>query len=206
MSAASPEGAAERFRRQLRFLEEIDALKSILRRNRLMDGSRRENDAEHSWHLVMMAVILSDQLRDVEYDLLKVIKMVAIHDIVEIHAGDVFAYDAEGLKAKPEAEARAAERIFGLLPPDQAADLIALWKEFEDGKTVEARIAGVYDRFQPEVHNFANRGELWRENGVTAGRILDRNRDTAEAFPLVWERLQAIVRESVAKGWLGEAR
>lgn len=140
---------AERLERQIQFIIEIDKLKKIYRQTILMDGSRYENDAEHSWHLGVMAILLSEYVPEGDIDILKVIKMVLIHDIIEIDAGDTFCYDDNALNDKQEREQRAADRLFAILPPDQAQEFMELWQEFEERATVEARFAAALDRLQP---------------------------------------------------------
>ncbi len=162
----------KRLAAQLRFVAEIDALKSIIRQTTLMDASRRENDAEHSWHLAMMALLLAEHAPGA--DPARVAKMLLIHDIVEIDAGDVFFFDAVGMVGQAEREALAAARIFGLLPPDQGDDLHALWEEFEERVTLDARFARAIDRLQPLLQNFRSGGGTWRRPEVTHGRETQR--------------------------------
>jgi putative hydrolase of HD superfamily len=180
---------------QLRFLAEIDALKSVIRQTTLMDASRRENDAEHSWHLAMMALLLAEHAPGT--DPARVAKMLLIHDIVEIDAGDVFFFDAAGMVGQAEREARAAERIFGLLPPDQGHDLKALWEEFEERISPDARFARAIDRLQPLMQNFRSGGGTWRRPEVTPGRETDRIvRLIEDGSPV----LAAFARELLAEG------
>ena len=145
---------------QLRFIREVDRLKSVLRRSHLMDESRRENSAEHSWHIALMAVVMAEHA-DTPVDVLHVVKMLLIHDIVEIDAGDTYAYDMDGRQDQHEREAVAARRIFGLLPPDQATAFRALWDEFEAAESADARFAKSLDRFQPPNQNLASGGGSW---------------------------------------------
>lgn len=139
-----------RLRRQLDFILEIDKAKAVLRRSRLLDGSRRENDAEHAWHLAVMALVLAEYANE-PIDLSRVVKMLLVHDIVEIDAGDTFIYDDSDPAAKAERERQAAHRIFGLLPADQQQELLALWEEFEARRTADARFAAALDRLQPQI-------------------------------------------------------
>ena len=162
----------DRLAAQLRFIAEIDALKSVLRQTTLMDASRRENDAEHSWHLATMALLLAEHAPGV--DAARVAKMLLIHDIVEIDAGDVFFFDVAGMVGQTEREAAAAVRLFGLLPPDQGGELHALWEEFEERVTPDARFARAIDRLQPLLQNFASGGGTWRRPEVTPGREMQR--------------------------------
>jgi putative hydrolase of HD superfamily len=156
----------DRLKKQIAFIEEIDGLKKICRKTLLMDGTRCENDAEHSWHLAVMAMLLCEYSAQ-HIDLLRVMKMVLIHDIVEIDAGDTYCYDCEGNVDKREREEKAAERLFSILPADQAAELRALWEEFEECKTPEARFAASLDRFQPLLHNYRTQGRSWKEHRIT---------------------------------------
>ena len=147
----------ERFKKQLNFLIEIDQVKNILRMTSIADGSRRENDAEHSWSLAMMAVLFAEHVDD-QIDLLKVIKMVLIHDLVEIHAGDTFCFDEAGMQDKEAREQASADKIFGLLEQDQGQELRQLWEEFESCATLEAEYAAMLDRLQPLIMNYINEG------------------------------------------------
>lgn len=181
-----PESPADaRLERQFRFLVEADRLKTVLRRTQLTDRSRRENSAEHSWHLALMAMLLHEQAPS-GVDLAHVIRMLIVHDLVEIDAGDTFAYDAEASATREARERVAADRIFGLLPDDQAAELRALWDEFEDGRTPEARFAHAIDRLQPLLQNVYGDGGTWRSSGVTQEQVLARMRPIAEASEPLW--------------------
>lgn len=193
----------ERFNKQIKFIEEIDKLKHICRKTLLMDGSRYENDAEHSWHLGVMAILLSEYSSE-HIDLLRVIKMVLIHDIVEIDAGDTYCYDCEGNLDKREREEKAAERLFGILPADQAAELRALWEEFEECKSPEARFAASLDRFQPLLHNYRTEGTSWKEHGITKDMVLDRNSLISEGAPRLWSYVGKVLDESVNRKYLKE--
>lgn len=193
-----------RLAQQIEFIVEIDKLKQVLRRTWLTDKSRRENDAEHSWHLGMMAILLVEHAQQPQLDLLRVLKMVLIHDLVEIDAGDTFAYDEAGARDKAERETAAAARIFGLLPSDQAAELRALWEEFEARQTPEAKYAAALDRFQPMLHNRRTQGKAWQEHGITADQVITRNRHMAEGAPALWDYARQFVADAVAKGYLGQ--
>lgn len=191
----------ERLAQQIAFIIEIDQAKRVLRRTVLMDKSRRENDAEHSWHLAIMALILSEYAAE-EIDLLRTIKMLLIHDIVEIDAGDTFTYDEDAHKDKAEREQAAAERIFALLPKDQAAEMHALWEEFEAKESPEARFATAMDRLQPLIHNYHTDGATWQEHGVTQEAVLARNRHMETGAPTLWAFAQAMIENAVAQGIL----
>jgi putative hydrolase of HD superfamily len=186
---------------QLRFLLEIDALKTVLRRSLLADGSRRENSAEHSWHLAMLAIVLAEHAAE-PVDLAKVVRMVLVHDIVEIDAGDTYIYDTDGYLTKDARERAAADRIFALLPADQGAELRGLWEEYEAHETAEARFAAVCDRLAPLLHNYVNAGEVWRANGITDDRVRERNGVIADGSPDLWEYASALIDDAVARGFL----
>jgi putative hydrolase of HD superfamily len=189
----------DRLARQLQFILEIDKLKSVYRRTYLIDGARHENSAEHSWHLAMLALILSEHANE-PLDVSKVVKMVLVHDIVEIDAGDTYIYDAQGDKS--ERERVAADRIFGLLPADQEAEFRGLWEEFESGATPEARFAAALDRFVPQLHNYHTQGRSWKEHGITAERVLTRNVEISHGSITLWEWTQTLIERAVIEGLL----
>jgi putative hydrolase of HD superfamily len=191
-----------RLAQQIDFIVEIDKLKRVFRQTWLMDQSRKENDAEHSWHLAVMVILLQEHAKEQGLDLLRVLKMVLIHDLVEIDAGDTFVYDAVGALDKAQREQRAADRIFNLLPADQAAELRRLWDEFESRSTPESRYAAALDRLQPILHNYFTEGRAWREHGVTSEMVTARNRHIAEGSPALWEFVEGLIRDAVAKGYL----
>jgi putative hydrolase of HD superfamily len=191
----------ERLQKQIDFIVEIDRLKEINRQTYLMDGSRHENDAEHSWHIAMMALMLAEH-SDEAFDALRVVKMLLIHDIVEIDAGDVFIYDEKGNNGKSERERMAARRIYNILPESQAHAYMELWREFEERKTPEARFAMAMDRLQPILQNYYTKGKSWRAHGITASQVLEKNRRIEEGSKALWEYAQRIVAESVEKGYL----
>ncbi|MFH1268335.1 MAG: HD domain-containing protein [Planctomycetota bacterium] len=192
----------DRFRRQIEFLIEIDKLKGVFRQTWLMDGSRRENDAEHSWHLAVMAVLLSEYAAEPDLDLAQAVRMVLVHDLVEIDAGDLLLYERQNRSDWAAREQEAAERIFNILPPDQADEFRGLWDEFEARATPEARFAAALDRFQPILHNYRTEGRLWREHGVTAAQVIAHNRHMAEGAPLLWEYAHKLIRDAVDRGYL----
>ena len=175
-----------RLKQQIDFIVEIDKLKSIFRHSKLAHVSRFENDTEHSWHISIMAILLIEHANHQEIDLTKVLKMVLIHDIVEIDAGDVIVYDLRGRKEIVEKENAAARRLFGMLPDDQRDEFISLWKEFESEETNEAKFAGAVDRIEPILLNYLNRGYTWQKNNITSKQVLERNAHIQEASPLLW--------------------
>lgn len=184
---------------QLEFLLEADRLKGIERMTRLIDGSRRENTAEHSWHLALFALVLHEHA-DEPVDLLRVITMLVVHDLVEIDAGDTFAYDTAGYEDKEAREQAAADRIFGLLPAEQAAELRAAWEEFEARATPEARFANAVDRLQPVLLNHARGGGPWQEHGITMERVLLRNEPIGDGSTVLWGEAQRRIRELDERG------
>jgi len=191
----------DRLERQLRFLREIDRAKGIQRQTWLLDLSRKENDAEHSWHLGVMAPLLAEYAAE-PVDVAKVVKMVLLHDVVEIDAGDTFAYDDIARPRQHQRERRAADRIFAILPADQAAEARALWDEFEASQTPEAKFAAALDRLQPLMHNYFTEGSTWREHGVKVSQVIQRNRHMAEGSPRLWAYAESLIRDAVEKGYL----
>ena len=189
----------ERLKKQMDFLLEADKLKFITRQTYLSDGKRKENDGEHSWHLALMAVLLSEYSNE-KIDLVKVITMVLIHDMVEIDAGDTYAYDAVGNQSKREREVKAADRIFNILPKDQAEKFRQLWEEFEAYETPEAKFAHVCDNVQPLMLNDATDGLAWREHDVKKSQVLQRNRRTGEGSQVLMEYINRILDKNVESG------
>jgi putative hydrolase of HD superfamily len=189
----------ERFARQVRFIVEIDKLKRVLRRTLLTDQSRRENSAEHSWHIALMAPILAEYAAE-EVDVLRAMKMLLVHDLVEIDAGDTFAYDAAGHLDKEERERAAADRVFGLLPEDQASELRSLWNEFEESESPEARFALALDRLQPLLQNVHADGGTWRSHGVTREQVLERMSPIQQTSVFLWEYAVEAVETVWVKG------
>jgi putative hydrolase of HD superfamily len=189
---------------RIRFILETDRLKTVQRQTYITDVSRRENSAEHSWHLALMAILFNDMANTPDLDLLKVVKMLLIHDIVEIDAGDTFAYDAKAHEDKAEREQAAAQRLFGLLPEAQREEMLALWREFEAQETPEARFALALDRFHPMLLNLHSQGTAWRKHGITRRQVLERNRMIADGSEALWKAAQQIVAEATEKGYLAE--
>lgn len=186
---------------QIDFIKEIDKIKFIQRKTKLINSDRPENDAEHSWHLAMMAIVLAEHAR-VAVDVLKVVKMVLIHDIVEIDAGDTFIYDTTKSHVNTVDERRAAQRIFGILPREQADELIALWEEFEAGETPEAKFARAMDRLEPLLQNTSNNGGTWREFDVDYATVYAKKKVIEEGSEILWEFASKLLDESVEKGIL----
>ena len=191
--------AEERLERQIRFVREIDRLKQIQRQTLLMDRSRQENSAEHSWHMAVMAMLLAETADTRELDLLRVLEMLLIHDIVEIDAGDTFCYDENARQDQHRREKAAADRIFGMLPEDQADGLRKLWEEFEARKTPEARFAAALDRLQPVLHNVFTDGLQWRVHGVKKAQVMARNRRMEDGAPPLWRYARVLIEDAVEK-------
>lgn len=190
-----------RLRQQMDFIVEIDKLKQVFRQNLLMDGSRRENDAEHSWHLAVMACLL-EEYADEPVDLVRVLKMVLLHDLVEIDAGDTFCYDEEAGLDKAEREKAAAERIYTLLPEDQRDEYLALWQEFEERRTPEARFAICLDRLQPMLHNYLTQGGTWVKYRVPLTKVRERMEEVKAASTVLGDFLEELIADAVAQGFL----
>jgi putative hydrolase of HD superfamily len=193
-----------RQRQQLEFIVEIDKLKQILRQTRIMGDARHENSAEHSWHLALMATVLAEYA-GAAIDLARVVRMLLVHDLVEIDAGDTFCYDAQANLSKAAREQAAAARIFGLLPLDQGAALRTIWEEFEAGETPDARYANALDRLQPLLHNYHNHGGTWRRHGITRAAVLRRMAPIQEGAPALWPYVLQVIEASCAAGYIAEA-
>ncbi len=189
--------------RQFAFIVEIDRLKSVLRQNSLADRSRRENSAEHSWHVALLALTLAEHAA-APVDVGRVVHMLLVHDLVEIDAGDTFAYDAQGAATQAQREQAAAERIFGLLPAAQAGRLRALWDEFDAGETPEARYALAVDRLMPMIHNALTEGSAWRANGVVADQVRRRAESVTRGAPPLGALANRLIDASVKAGYLPE--
>jgi len=187
--------------KQINFIKEIDKLKYIQRKTKLFDSDRPENDAEHSWHLAMMTIVLAEH-SDKPIDVLKVLKMVLIHDIVEIDAGDTFIYDSTKSHTNTDEELIAAKRIFGLLPPEQAEEFIAIWEEFEESMTDEAKFAKSMDRFEPLLQNTSNNGGTWTEFNVPYQKVYDKKKAIKHGSTAIWNYAENLINESVARGIL----
>lgn len=191
----------ERLCRQIEFLVEIDKLKSIARQTLLADGSRQEDSAEHSWHLAVLAMVLAEHSR-APVNLFRVLEMILVHDLVEIDAGDTCCYDEEANRDKAGREAKAADRIFNLLPEDQAHEFRSLWDEFESRLTVDAIFASSLDRFQPLLNNFRAGGVMWQKHGIKREQVYTRNSPMEHGSPVLWEYAEKMIRDAIAKGWI----
>jgi putative hydrolase of HD superfamily len=193
---------AVRIARQIEFIAECDKLKEVFRQTINTQSRRAENDAEHSWHLCLCVIVLAEHANAPDLDVLRVLKMLIVHDLVEIDAGDTFAYDVAAMANQHEREAVAAERIFGLLPPDQAGEFRALWDEFEEKQTVESKFATAVDRFQPMLLNCRSQGAAWNRHGITHDRVVARNQHIADGSAELWRYAERMLQDIVAAGHL----
>jgi len=200
--SAGPAAAGEDpLARRLRFALEADRLKAVLRRTRLVDGSRLENSAEHSWHVALLAVLLREAAPPgVDHD--RVVRMLLVHDLVEVDAGDTFCYDADANLGREARERAAAARLFGILPAEQARELAALWEEFEAAESTDARFAAALDRFQPLLLNFHGGGGSWLEHAITRAQVLRRMDPIREGAPALWPVVLDVVERSCQAGWI----
>lgn len=194
----------ERLKRQIEFIVEVDKIKQICRKNFVIGGERHETDAEHSWHLAIMAIVLAEHVTSQQVDVLKVLKMVLIHDIVEIDAGDTYCFDQQAGLDKVERETKAAERLFGLLPCDQAQEFRTLWEEFEQRCSPEARLADALDRLQPLLLHYHTQGKSWQLNGITSDKVKERNKHTAAIAAELGRLVDEIIQDSIRQGYLKE--
>jgi len=190
----------KRFQRQINFLMEIDKVKSIFRKTRIFHNKRYENDAEHGWHMSLMALILAEYSNE-KIDIAKVVKMALIHDLVEIDAGDTYLY-AEHQEDKVEKERKCAERIFGLLPEDQRDELLALWEEFEAKQSAEAMFAGSMDRLGPVMQNYFDNGHAWKIHNVSSDKVMKVNGQIDKGSKAIWEYVESLIGDSIEKGYL----
>ena len=191
----------QRFTEQIRFLVEMDKMKNIYRRTRVLHEDRSENDAEHAWHLAMLALVLSEYANE-PVDLKTVLATVLIHDVVEIDAGDTYAYDTEGYSTKEAREKKAADRLFGMLPEDQGTYLRRLWDEFEAQSTPEARFANSLDRVQPLLLNYCKHGETWVQNGIRREQVEARNQPTYDGSKVLGDLAMELIRRAAEEGLL----
>jgi len=190
-----------RLQKQLQFLVEIDKLKTIIRQTILIDKSRLENDAEHSWHFAMAAIILYEYVDQTKVDISRVVKMALIHDLVEIYSGDTYAY-AENYEESVEKEKHAADRLFTLLPEQQAFEFRSLWEEFDKGETEDAKYALAIDTLQPQLNNYYTQGELWLRNKVTSDKVYKRAERIKNGIPQLWPFWDSLLQDSIEKGYL----
>lgn len=200
MSSAVPAQEVIPFSQLITFVMELDKLKSVYRKTRLLNNERQENSAEHSWHFAMTAMTFAPYVEDA--DMLRILKMALLHDVVEIDAGDVLVFDLAAREAIAEKEVAAAKRIFGLLPQPQADEFQALWNEYDAAETREARIANMIDRVMPVLMNLHNNGQSWVENNISLEQVIDRTKFIADVHPAFWTWLRAELDTAKQKGWL----
>jgi Predicted hydrolases of HD superfamily len=192
----------QKLEKQLQFLTEADKMKSVYRQTLIMDGSRRENDAEHSWHLALMALTLSEYAASDKVDINRVIEMALLHDLVEVYAGDTFCYDAKGYLDKDERERLAADKLFALLPKEQAAEFRGLWEEFDKMETPDSLYASAIDRFQPFLCNSKTGGHTWVLHKIKAEQVYKRMEPVRTTIPALWSFIEDVIAEYKAKGVL----
>jgi putative hydrolase of HD superfamily len=193
-----------RLTQQMDFIAEIDKLKQVVRESWLIDASRKETDAEHSWHITLMVLLLSEYANEPDIDILKVLKMLLIHDVVEIDAGDTFIYDRDQAKDQNDREIRAADRLFGLLPPDQGKEFHQLWLEYETMSTPEAKFARAIDSFQPLLLAYLNGGCSWRIHNITKSEVISLKKHIPEGSKALWTHTLMLLDQAVEKGFLKE--
>jgi putative hydrolases of HD superfamily len=191
-----PTDLTDRFKRQIEFILEVDRLKEVYRQSYVLNADRHENSAEHSWHLAVAALLLTEHANQ-PVDTSRVIRMALVHDLVEIDAGDTFIYDTAGNLEKAAKEEKAADRIFGLLPPDQRDEWRALWNELEQRKTAEAKFANALDRLLPVLHNYFTDCRSWKEHGITGEQALAKNAPIAEGSKTIWHLVEVLIRDAL---------
>ena len=193
---------SQRFKSQIEFILEVDKLKKILRRTTLLDRSRQENSAEHSWHIALIVLVLAEYAEEDNLDLLQVIKLLLAHDLVEIDAGDTYCYDEIGGQDQKAREIKAADRIFSILPSDQAVSFRSLWDEYETRATPESQFANALDRLQPFLHNYFTRGHTWQKHGISKKQVLARMQPVDDGSRLLWDYVSSLIDDAVKKGYL----
>ncbi len=191
----------EKLQKQIKFAIVIDEMKNIFRRNLIIDGSRRENDAEHSWNLAMLAMLFEEYSTE-KVNIEKVLKIALVHDLIEIYAGDTFAYDVKGNEDKLQREIESADKLFGILDPVQGAEIRALWDEFEAKETPESKYANAIDRIQPLINNYMTNGHTWKEGNVNAPQIYKRMDIIRTTTPALWPIVEGIISTSIEIGIL----
>ncbi|MDF2154340.1 HD domain-containing protein [Vibrio sp. CAU 1672] len=192
----------ERLEQQLALVLELDRLKNVLRRTRVKCADKRlENSAEHSWHVALMAILMQEHA-NAPVDIARVVKMLLIHDVVEIDAGDTFVYDTGASEEQAEKEQQAAERLFGMLPKDQKQELLTLWHEFEAAQSDDAKFAKALDRLIPMLLNYHNNGQSWQENGVSREQAMTINQRIEQGSAILWQKAKQLIEEATEKGWL----
>lgn len=192
----------DRLQKQLNLLIELDQLKSVLRRTRIKSAEKRlENSAEHSWHVALMAILLEEHANE-SVNIARVVKMLLLHDIVEIDAGDTFVYDTVATEQQEQKELEAAHRLFGMLPEEQGRDLLEIWLEFETAASADAKFAKALDRLIPMLLNYHNQGQSWVEHGVSRTQALTINKKIENGSTVLWDKAQQVIEDAVSNGWL----
>ena len=199
-----PAAMNKRFRKQIEFILEIDKLKKTMRQTILLDRSRRENSAEHSWHIALMVLVLSEYTKDSDVDLFRVMKILLAHDLIEIDAGDTYCYDEQSRQDQAEREAIAADRIFNILPADQSGMFRELWDEFEARQTPESRFANALDRLQPFLNNYFTLGQTWKENNIKSDQVRTRMKPVDDGAPILCDYVQSLISDAVKSGFLAD--
>lgn len=195
----------DRLEKQLAFLREVDKAKSVFRNTILLDGSRRENDAEHSWHMAVCAMLFVEYLNQPALDMARLMQMIILHDVIEIYSGDTFAYaSADILSTQREREETAADKLFSVLPQDQAIEFRALWNEFEIGTSPEAKCARLVDTFMPVYHNYCTKGKKWRELGVTKDKVLRKVEFMKDCSDDIYQFTCSLIEDAAVKGYLSK--
>jgi putative hydrolase of HD superfamily len=195
---------SQRFKSQIEFILEVDKLKKILRRTTLLDRSRQENSAEHSWHIALIVLVLAEYAEEDNLDILQVIKLLLAHDLVEIDAGDTYCYDEIGGQDQKAREIKAADRIFSILPSDQAVSFRSLWDEYEARETPESQFANALDRLQPFLHNYFTLGHTWQKHGIRKKQVLARMQPVDNGSRLLWDYVSSLIDDAVKKGYLAK--
>lgn len=198
----NPSINSERFKRQIEFILEADKLKNVHRRTILLDHSRQENSAEHSWHIALIVLVLSEYADEDDLDLLQILKLLLVHDLVEIDADDTYCYDEIGGQTQKMRETKAADRIFNILPADQADAFRALWDEYEAKDTPESKFAHSLDRLQPFLHNYFTRGHTWKKHGIRKGQVIKRMQPVDDGSHLLWDYVSGLIDDAVEQGFL----
>lgn len=193
----------DRLKQQIDFILEIDKMKNIYRQSYVTDASKHENDAEHSWHLAVMVMVLGEYF-DKDTDTLKVMKMVLVHDLVEIYAGDTYLYDEKGYEDKAKREQEAADKLFAMLPQEQKDEFMGLWHEFEAKNTKESKFAAVLDRLQPVLLNYSTKGKAWLEHGVPYEKVREKQKDVFNGPKEISQFLDELLKDAVNKGYIRE--
>ncbi|MCL2354461.1 MAG: HD domain-containing protein [Oscillospiraceae bacterium] len=191
-----------RLEKQIEFLVEADKMKTVFRQNTILDKSRFENDAEHSWHFAIMAMVLYEYADSSKVDICRVLKMALVHDLIEIYAGDTFAYDAIGNQSKEKRESESADKLFAMLPEEQGKEIRSLWKEFDMMETNDAKFASAIDVLQPFLQNYYTQGKMWKHHKITSDKVYKRMQKVKNGLPELWTLVDNIIKDSIEKGYM----